>query len=202
MEKQNFWTECLDLIKQQIADQAFETWFSDVEIVELGVEEIKLQVPNQYHYEWLEQKYRHLINEVIIKVGDQAKIVNYSVMMSSKQINDIPKLNDEHSVPTPIYKKNSQLNERYNFNNFIEGKGNQFAKAAALSVAELPGQTPFNPLLIYSPPGLGKTHLLQAIGNQIATEKPNYKLIYITGERFMFDFINLSVFLLGLKSLP
>ena len=190
MEKQNFWTECLDLIKQQISDQAFETWFSDVEIVELGAEEIKLQVPNQYHYEWLEQKYRHLINEVIIKVGDQAKIVNYSVMMSSKQINDIPKLNDENAVPTPIYKKNSQLNERYNFNNFIEGKGNQFAKAAALSVAELPGQTPFNPLLIYSSPGLGKTHLLQSIGNMVVDKNPNCKLIYITAERFMYDFIN------------
>ena len=105
MEKQNFWTECLDLIKQQISDQAFETWFSDVEIVDLSTEEIKLQVPNQYHYEWLEQKYRHLINEVVMQVGDQAKIVNYSVMMSSKQINDIPKLNDDHVPPTPIYKK-------------------------------------------------------------------------------------------------
>ena len=190
MEKQNFWTECLDLIKQQISDQAFETWFSDVEIVDLSTEEIKLQVPNQYHYEWLEQKYRHLINEVVMQVGNQAKIVNYSVMMSSKQINDIPKLNDDHVPPTPIYKKNSQLNERYNFNNFIEGKGNQFAKAAALSVAELPGQTPFNPLLIYSSPGLGKTHLLQSIGNMVVDKNPNCKLIYITAERFMYDFIN------------
>ena len=190
MEKQNFWTECLDLIKQQISDQAFETWFSDVEIVDLSTEEIKLQVPNQYHYEWLEQKYRHLINEVVMQVGNQAKIVNYSVMMSSKQINAIPKLNDDHVPPTPIYKKNSQLNERYNFNNFIEGKGNQFAKAAALSVAELPGQTPFNPLLIYSSPGLGKTHLLQSIGNMVVDKNPNCKLIYITAERFMYDFIN------------
>ena len=67
------------------------------------------------------------------------------------------------------------MNNRYNFNVFVEGKGNQFAKAAALSVAENPGQTSFNPLLIYSPPGLGKTHLLQAIGNQIFLNNPNYK---------------------------
>ena len=190
MEKQNFWIECLSLIKQQITNQAFETWFSDVEILELNDEEIKLQVPNQYHYEWLEQKYRHLINDVLIQVGQNPRVVNYNVTVSNKKINEIPKLNDKDVLPTPIYKRNSQLNERYNFHNFVEGKGNQFAKAAALSVSEMPGQSPFNPLLIYSSPGLGKTHLLQAIGNMVQEQNPHYKLIYITAERFMYDFIN------------
>mgnify|MGYP001259980179 FL=1 len=190
MEKQNFWSECLSLIKQQITNQAYETWFSDVEILELTEEEIKLQVPNQYHFEWLEQKYRHLLNDVITKVGTNPRVVNYSVNLSSKKINEIPKLNDQDVLQAPIYKKNSQLNERYNFDNFIEGKGNQFAKAAAVSVSEMPGQSPFNPLLIYSSPGLGKTHLLQAIGNMVQDKNPNLRLIYITAERFMYDFIN------------
>ena len=190
MEKQNFWSECLSLIKQQITNQAYETWFSDVEILELTEEEIKLQVPNQYHFEWLEQKYRHLLNDVIIKVGANPRVVNYSVNVSSKKINEIPKLNDQDVLSTPIYKKNTQLNQRYNFDNFIEGKGNQFAKAAAVSVSEMPGQSPFNPLLIYSSPGLGKTHLLQAIGNMVQDQNPNLRLIYITAERFMYDFIN------------
>lgn len=190
MNKENFWSECLSLIKQQITNQAFETWFSDVMIVELTNEEIKLEVPNQYHYEWLEQKYRHLINDILIKVGGNPRVVNYSVSVSNKKINEIPKLNDSDVLPTPIYKRNSQLNERYNFNNFVEGKGNQFAKAAALSVSEMPGQSPFNPLLIYSSPGLGKTHLLQSIGNMVQEKNPHYKLIYITAERFMYDFIN------------
>ena len=87
-------------------------------------------------------------------------------------------------------KAKSNLNERYTFDSFIEGKGNQFARAAGISVTDKPGQTLFNPLLIYSSPGLGKTHLLQAIGNMVNQNKPAYKLIYITGERFMFDFIN------------
>ena len=190
MEKEKFWQQCLDKIKNKITDQAFETWFKAVDIISLNKEEINLQVPNEFHYEWLESKYRHLIDEIIIEVGDHPKVVNYSVMISDKNINEIPKLNDQNILAPVQYKKNKQLNERYTFNVFVEGKGNQFAKAAALSVAENPGQTPFNPLLIYSPPGLGKTHLLQAIGNQIITSKPNYKLIYITGERFMFDFIN------------
>ena len=189
MDKETFWQQCLEKIKNKISDQAFETWFKGVGIVSIGDEEVNLQVPNQFHYEWLESKYRHLIDEIIVEVGDNPRIVNYSVMISDKNIEDIPKLSDENVLAPVQYKRNKQLNERYNFNVFVEGKGNQFAKAAALSVAENPGQTPFNPLLIYSPPGLGKTHLLQAIGNQICISKPNYKLIYITGERFMFDFI-------------
>ena len=190
MEKDQFWQQCLEKIKDRLPDQAFETWFKAVDIISINKEEINLQVPNEFHYEWLESKYRHLIDEIIIEVGDHPKVVNYSVMISDKNINEIPTFDDRDVLAPVEYKKNKQLNERYTFNVFVEGKGNQFAKAAALSVAENPGQTPFNPLLIYSPPGLGKTHLLQAIGNQIATEKPNYKLIYITGERFMFDFIN------------
>ena len=189
MDKETFWQLCLDKIKNKISDQAFETWFKGVSIVSLGDEEVNLQVPNQFHYEWLESKYRHLIDEIIVEIGDNPRVVNYSVMISDKNIEDIPKLTDENVLAPVQYKRNRQLNERYNFNVFVEGKGNQFAKAAALSVADNPGQTPFNPLLIYSPPGLGKTHLLQAIGNQICLSKPNYKLIYITGERFMFDFI-------------
>tara|TARA_B110000014_G_C20124656_1_gene598096 strand:- start:1004 stop:2344 length:1341 start_codon:yes stop_codon:yes gene_type:complete len=189
-QKQTFWIDCLESIKNKISDQAFETWFSDVELIDLNKEEINLQVPNQYHYEWLEQKYRHLINDVIIQVGNNPRIVNYSVKMSNKQINEIPKLNDTHTLAPAAHKRNTQLNSRYDFSNFVEGKGNQFAKAAALSVAENPGHTPFNPLLIYSSPGLGKTHLLQAIGNMVEEKNPQYRLIYITAERFMYDFIN------------
>tara|TARA_B110000116_G_scaffold66534_1_gene57153 strand:+ start:23 stop:1366 length:1344 start_codon:yes stop_codon:yes gene_type:complete len=190
IEKDTFWLQCLEKIRAKLTTQAYETWFSDVMIVSLHDEEINLQVPNKFHYEWLESKYRHLIDETIIDIGEHPRIVNYSVMISHKQVDEIPKFNDHDMIPPIKYKKNSQLNERYNFMAFVEGKGNQFAKAAALSVAENPGQTPFNPLLIYSPPGLGKTHLLQSIGNLMANNKPNHKLIYITGERFMFDFIN------------
>ena len=94
-KKQTFWTDCLEIIKNKVPNQAFETWFSEVELIDLNQEEINLQVPNQYHYEWLEQKYRHLINEVVMKIGGNARIVNYSVRMSNKQINEIPKLNGE-----------------------------------------------------------------------------------------------------------
>ena len=130
MEKENFWIQCLDSIKQKISEQAFETWFNGVELISLDKEEINLQVPNQFHYEWLESKYRHLIDEVITEIGDHPRVVNYSVMISNKQVDEIPKLEDTHKTPTPHFEKNKQLNSRYNFNVFVEGKGNQFAKAA------------------------------------------------------------------------
>ena len=79
---------------------------------------------------------------------------------------------------------------RYSFDTFIEGKDNQFAKAACSSVADSPGNTPFNPLLIYSETGLGKTHLLHAIGNTLFKKQPNYQITYLTSERFMLEFIN------------
>ena len=190
MEKEKFWQQCLQKIKNKISEQAFETWFNGVDIVGFDKEYINLQVPNKFHYEWLESKYRHLIDEVVTEIGDHPRVVNYSVMISNKQVDEIPKFdNSNHTAPIK-YKKNNQLNDRYSFTAFVEGKGNQFAKAAALSVSENPGHSPFNPLLIYSPPGLGKTHLLQAIGNMIAINKPSYRVIYITGERFMFNFIN------------
>ena len=133
MEKENFWQQCLDKIQGKISDQAFETWFKAVEIISINKEEINLQVPNQFHYEWLESKYRHLIDEIIIDVGDHPRVVNYSVMISDKNINEIPKFEDTNVLAPVQYKKNKQLNERYNFNVFVEGKGNQFAKAAAFS---------------------------------------------------------------------
>ena len=188
--KDDLWEKCLLYIKDRIQEQAFQTWFDGIIATNLNKEEITLQVPNQFHYEWLESKYRYLIDEVITEIGDHPRVVNYSVMISNKQVDEIPKLEDNHKTPTPRFEKNKQLNSRYNFNVFVEGKGNQFAKAAALSVAENPGHTPFNPLLIYGTPGLGKTHLLQAIGNMVIQQQPAQKLIYITGERFMFDFIN------------
>ena len=111
MKKEEFWTQCLDGIKPKISEQAFETWFNDVEIVGLEKEEITLQVPNKFHYEWLESKYRHLIDGVVTEVGDNPRVVNYSVMISNKQVDEIPKLEENHKASTPHFEKNKQLNQ-------------------------------------------------------------------------------------------
>ena len=194
MTTNELWGECLDYIKSKIPEQAFQTWFDGITASQTKDSEIMLQVPNQFHYEWLDSKYHNLINSAIQKnIGRELKI-NYSVIVSDQEENIIPDLilEKKRSIEQPIRNglhKASQLNNRYIFDNYIEGKSNQLAKAASLSVAESPGQTPFNPLLIYSETGLGKTHLLQAIGNSLLEISPNSKIVYLTSEKFMLDFI-------------
>ncbi len=185
----NFWDNCLEYIQENIPNQAYQTWFDGINLSKLTDEEIVLQVPNQFHYEWLDSKYKDLIQAAIKKNADKELKINYSVVVSNGEENAIPELIPRDKPVRNGYHKATQLNNRYNFNNYIEGKGNQLAKAASLSVSDSPGQTPFNPLLIYSETGLGKTHLLQAVGNSVLDNSPNMKIVYLTSEKFMLDFI-------------
>tara|TARA_B100000686_G_C16713989_1_gene930884 strand:- start:294 stop:1637 length:1344 start_codon:yes stop_codon:yes gene_type:complete len=186
----NLWQDCLVLIKKNTTEQAFETWFEGISLIDLRDDEVTLQVPNRFHYEWIESKYGELVLSCLKKCAGKTLNVNYSIVINNEEdsIDDNVKKIDE-LIPSTFHRA-SQLNSRYTFKNFIEGKGNQFAKAAATSVADGPGQTPFNPLLIYSNPGLGKTHLIQAIGNHILKSHPSLKIMYITSEKFMLDFIH------------
>ncbi len=187
---EDLWGQCLLYIKDRIPDHAYQTWFDGIIAAGMSNEGITLQVPNQFHYEWLESKYRHLIDNALKECAAHPLVVNYSVVISDKTIDEIPKLIEKEKPIPPGYQRKSQLNSRYIFENFIEGKSNQFAKAAAISVADTPGQTPYNPLLIYSNPGLGKTHLLQAIGNKILKHNKNMHVVYLTSEKFMLNFIS------------
>ena len=187
-EAKKNWKESKKNIKKNISFQAYQTWFSGLQIISSDYKTITLQVPNRFHYEWIDSKYGELIKTSTKKCFGRDVGINYSVIVQHEQkpqeaVQKIDKL-----IPQS-FNKASQLNIRYTFSNFIEGRGNQFAKAAASSVADGPGQTPFNPLLIYSNPGLGKTHLIQAIGNHIVKHHPNLKVIYVTSEKFMLDFI-------------
>ncbi|SVC02863.1 uncharacterized protein METZ01_LOCUS255717, partial [marine metagenome] len=147
--KDELWGKCLLFIKERIQEQAYQTWFDGVSAINLNKEEITLQVTNQFHYEWLESKYRHLIDNALKEFAPHPLIVNYSVVISDKKIEDIPTMTSKFKPTPKSYHRKSQLNSRYIFENFIEGKSNQFAKVASVSVAETPGQTPYNPLLIY-----------------------------------------------------
>ena len=183
------WSECLVHIQKNVSEQAYETWFDSLSIISCDGEQLTLQVPNRFHYEWLEQKYSAVINAGIYEAFGQNLNINYSVLVKKDDDieGNIEKI--EKLIPRSFHRA-SQLNSRYTFTNFIEGKGNQFAKAAASSVADGPGQTPFNPLVIYSNPGLGKTHLIQAIGNHLLKNQPKMRVIYVTSEKFMLDFIH------------
>ena len=191
--KEEVWGKCLLFIKNRIQETAFQTWFDGVQISSINNEDLTLLVPNKFHYEWLESKYRTLIDEAINSVTSKSLIINYTVPITAKSPQEIPsfsKRKTEYPQFQPRYNKTKIFNSQYTFNTFIEGKDNQFAKAACESVSDAPGTTPFNPLLIYSPTGLGKTHLLQAIGNKVSRKYPDYQITYLTSERFMLEFIS------------
>ena len=183
------WENCLSLIKSKINIQSYITWFKPIKATQFKNKTLTLQVPNKFFYEWIEEHYIKLLNEVIIKViGNEGKI-EYEI--SKEQI-----LNSETNEIKEIVtdKKNTKskfdnLNRKFNFKTFISGKCNSVAKAAGKRISKSPGNNPFNPLMIYGGVGLGKTHLLQSIGNKIS-KNCNLSVYYITSEKFASQFID------------
>lgn len=204
------WRECLRVIKDNTTEQAFKTWFQPIVPVSLKDNVLTIQVPSQFFYEWLEEHYIDLLRTTIKKVlGDSGKL-EYKIIMDSADRsytmvlpgsnrgntkNPIGHPAPENLSPSiinpfiiPGLKKlqiDSQLNENYTFDNFVEGECNRVARQGGLEVAKNPGKTFFNPLLIYSGTGLGKTHLCHAIGNEIKRLHPQKTVLYVQAEQFL-----------------
>lgn len=190
MDTPSIWQDCLALIKDRVATQTFQTWFAPLKAASLEDSHLILQVPSQFYYEWLDSHYRPLILEALQQATGKELQVRYSVVLGDAVADDSPR-----HLPTGDEDKNgflrlSQLNRRYTFENFIEGAGNQFAKAAASSVCDRPQKNLFNPLVIYGGVGLGKTHLIQAVGNHVLAKEPQTRVVYVTSEKFTLDFIS------------
>jgi chromosomal replication initiator protein len=209
------WDECLSIIKDNINPLSFKTWFEPIVPLKVEGKQLTIQVPSQFFYEWLEEHYYGLIKKTLTKVlGEGAKLV-YSVVMENSSTDEPKAVINLPSVPKPTKSPSSQvqthsiqvksqpeyeafdadifgktnLNPRYTFDNFVKGDCNQLARAAALAVANNPGGTSFNPLLVYGGVGLGKTHLIQAIGNYVLANKKATKVYYVSSEKFTIDFV-------------
>jgi chromosomal replication initiator protein len=209
---QSVWTNCLSFIEDNISPQAFKTWFEPIQAVKLTENALSIQVPSKFFYEWLEEHYVKLLKVALIKeLGESAKLV-YVIKMENTYGNKqpfterIPSTNRNHmksqEVDVPVKNKNpelknpfvipgirnvkieSQLNPNYNFENFLEGDSNRLARSASLAVANKPGGTSFNPLLIFGGVGLGKTHLAHAAGVEIKDKYPEKTVLYISAEKF------------------
>ena len=191
----NIWSEFLDNIREKLSDQSYSTWFKPIVPINVKENKLTVQIPSQFFYEFLETHYDEIIkNSLQQTMGNDAKLV-YSVVMNEKS-----KLLNDNNSPLQLSSKpglsgidlnfDTQLNDRYSFDSFVEGSNNQFARAASLAVAKAPGQTTFNPLVIYGGVGLGKTHLIQAIGNFIKKNGNVRRVLYVSSEKFTIDFID------------
>ncbi|MCX7798224.1 MAG: chromosomal replication initiator protein DnaA [Melioribacter sp.] len=188
------WKECLNIIRENIPFIAYNTWFLPIKPYELENSTLKILVPNHFFIEWIEEHYKTIINKTIEQVlGEDGRLV-YIVLEESED-NNTNTTDLEYDKPKELPTVNKQkqyvtfLNPRYTFDNFIKGEGNQLARAAAIAVAENPGQTSFNPLFIYGGVGLGKTHLMHAIGNKILEKFPDKRVIYISSDAFTVEFV-------------
>jgi chromosomal replication initiator protein len=209
------WEECLISIRGQISTLSFKTWFQPIVPLKLVGPELTIQVPSQFFYDWLEEHYNALIRKTITAVlGTEAKLYYSIADDSADSHSSVPEpmttqpaaqtqpstgqaYQSYQSFPLNVSIRTSEslapiqnsLNPRYTFDNFIKGDSNQLARAAALAVANNPGGTSFNPLVIYGGTGLGKTHLMHALGNHaIATGKAK-RAAYISSEKFTVDFV-------------
>ena len=189
------WKECLSLIRENVPFLTYNTWFLPIKPHELNNNHLKISVPNNFFVEWIDEHYNTLLNKTIKQIlGSEGKI---TYIISEDE--DEPIINITQTVPekNPVSlvqngenkKIESFLNPKYLFENFIKGEGNQLARAAAYAVSENPGQTSFNPLFIYGGVGLGKTHLIHAIGNKILEKRPDKKVIYLSTDVFTVEFV-------------
>jgi chromosomal replication initiator protein len=183
----NIWINIKDSLKVTLPDHAYNTWFEPISLIGYSDNELVLEVPNQFFYEWIESHYKNQIKNTAQSLAGENINIKYTVALER------PATVQGAGFVQSIKKTNTHkpsLNERYSFANFIEGSNNQFARAAALAVAGAPGQQNFNPLLIYGGVGLGKTHLLHAIGNYIFEENESSNIVIASSEKFTLDFIS------------
>lgn len=205
------WEDCLDFIKTQVGEQSFKTWFEPINPLNIEDHVLTIQVPSQFFYEYLEEHYVHLLRECIKKQLGPEGCLEYSVIVDSGSAqnqpvsvtlpNNKPQQNGWNREPRAAQvsnpfqmpsleeeKRYSNLNPNYSFENYIEGDCNRLARSAGIAVAEKPGITSFNPLMIYGGVGLGKTHLMQAIGNTIGSQSSNNFVLYVSSEKFTTQF--------------
>lgn len=206
------WYNCLQFIQEQIGEQSFNTWFKPIVPVRLEANVLTIQVPSQFFYEWLEEHYVDLLRRAIdVELGVTGKL-EYSIIVDKGNASHKPYVvnlptskfssNGKHKEqngrqkaavnnPFDIFSGNtiaegfsSQLNAQYIFDNYIEGDCNRLARSAGMAVASKPGVTSFNPLMVFGGVGLGKTHLVQAIGNTIQENHQDKLVLYASSEKF------------------
>lgn len=212
------WEECLEIIQDNISYQKFKSWFEPIKPVRLENQTLTIEVPSQFWYEWLEEHYYQMLRSTLVKVlGEEGKL-EYSILVEksdhlennrSVRLPQRPMPPEESSDSSPIGEHQpesiqnpfvipgirktrieSNLNNSYVFERYIEGDCNRLARSAAMAISENPGKNSFNPFFIYGTTGLGKTHLVQSIGNKIKQQyRDELSVVYVSSETFTNEFV-------------
>ncbi|SHG72813.1 chromosomal replication initiator protein DnaA [Ornithinibacillus halophilus] len=185
----DLWDATLKKIEEKISKPSFETWLKNTKADSLEGKVLTISAPNEFARDWLEEQYTQLISNILVEITGAKLTIKFIIpdTFTEGEINPepkpIPKVND-----SPDNTKN-MLNPKYTFDTFVIGSGNRFAHAASLAVAEAPAKA-YNPLFIYGGVGLGKTHLMHAIGHYVKEHNKDAKVVYISSEKFTNEFIN------------
>ena len=206
------WEACLNVIREKINPLAFKTWFFPIKPLSFSCSELTIEVPSQFFYEWIEENYSSFLKEALKEViGPEARLM-YSIVMDKSQGQPVTielphqtsmnsdfisasRAAETRSKNTEEFDRNlarfeTHLNSKYTFDTLIRGDCNSLAFAASKSVAQSPGQNAFNPLVIYGGVGLGKTHMMQAVGNSVRENRLSERVLYVSSEKFAIDFVN------------
>lgn len=182
MPVEEIWNKSLPLIEKKVGLNAFELWFKPIKLIQLKEHLAVIEIPNRFFRDWIDDFYPSLISEVL--GGIEGNPVTVKFRITEKVDAEIKKQDARlEGRKQRLANKGIYLNPKYTFANFIAGASNQFAHAAAMKVAEAPG-TAYNPLFIYGGVGLGKSHLLTAIGNKIADKRGEFNILYVSSEQF------------------
>ncbi|MFD1707832.1 chromosomal replication initiator protein DnaA [Siminovitchia sediminis] len=187
----DLWEKVLGKIEKKISKPSFDTWLKSTEAFELHGDTMIVAVPNEFARDWLEGRYTKLISSILYDLVGEHLHVKFIIPPDAEdelQKEPAPKVNTIQEARRDEAYQN-MLNPKYTFDTFVIGAGNRFAHAASLAVAEAPANA-YNPLFIYGGVGLGKTHLLHAIGHYVLEHNPAAKVLYISSEKFTNEFIN------------
>ena len=187
---EDLWNQVLARVEQKISKPSFETWLKSTRMIDYRGDTVVIGAPNSFTRDWLENHYVQLIAGILAELTGEDVHIRFTVPKDvDEEQFDMPKpnakpKNGRHVDPSP-----GMLNPKYTFDTFVIGSGNRFAHAASLAVAEAPAKA-YNPLFIYGGVGLGKTHLMHAIGHYVREHNPDSKVVYLSSEKFTNEFIN------------
>ncbi|GBF11455.1 chromosomal replication initiator protein DnaA [Tepidibacillus sp. HK-1] len=190
----SLWQKALSIIETKLSKPSFETWLKSTQISSLVNNDLTIIAPNEFARDWLESRYSGLIQDTLFEVIGEKLNIKFVIPPSASdihldQVSPTPKEVKPSNFDEEDAHTKSLLNPKYTFDTFVIGAGNRFAHAASLAVAEAPAKA-YNPLFIYGGVGLGKTHLMHAIGHYVVQHNEKAKVLYISSEKFTNEFIN------------